>query len=256
MYCLNCDKQVREASKFCYSCGAPVGEKLEVGATTELNTFTTSSKIEPKQWLLLKDMIIFYACFLALITFSGWIGRVSQNPVFELLTWILMASLTIFFSWKYRKDAFPYLKLYKLNSKTLVHITVVSITCYIVITSYFLVFDLLKTQTVQYFDDFADYGWPIWSGFVLVSFFPGFFEELAFRGVIQTNFEKIMSVNEALVIQAALFSILHLNPVIFISHFIMGLFLGWIRNKTNTIYFSVGLHMAWNASVLVKEIWS
>src|SRR5690606_28835472 len=180
-----------------------------------INESPMPSKVEPQQWFLLKDMIVFYACFLILITFSGWVGRVSQNPVFELGTWILMSSVTLFYAWKYKDGVSTYLKLYQISLKKLLLVTAASFLCYFTITAYFSIFDLMNSQSVQYFKDFADYGWPVWSGFLLISIFPGVIEELAFRGIIQTNFEKIMSVNESLVIQAALFSILHLNPVIF-----------------------------------------
>jgi membrane protease YdiL (CAAX protease family) len=88
----------------------------------------------------------------------------------------------------------------------------------------------------------------------MISLVPGVVEEVAFRGVLQTRLSKILTQKEALLLQAALFSVLHLSPAIFVSHFVMGLLLGWVRMKTGHIYYGMLLHMAWNALVLLQEL--
>src|SRR5579859_7343479 len=82
-------------------------------------------------------------------------------------------------------------------------------------------------------------GWPLWAILGTISVEPGVFEEIAFRGIIQTKLSRILSVKEALIIQAALFSILHLNPMIFVSHFVMGLLLGWVRLRSGHVYYGM-----------------
>jgi membrane protease YdiL (CAAX protease family) len=110
-------------------------------------------------------------------------------------------------------------------------------------------------EQISYLSDFQKHNWPLWSAFILICLFPGIFEELAFRGYIMTSLEKVGGFKEALIIQAAMFSILHMLPTIFISHFVMGLLLGLIRQKTMSLYPGILFHTVWNAVVLVEELW-
>ena len=100
----------------------------------------------------------------------------------------------------------------------------------------------------------AQAGWPAWTGFVLISVMPAIFEELAFRGVIQSSLERVFNVRDAWLIQAALFSLLHLSPLVFPSHFAMGLAFGWIRMRSRSLYPAMLLHGAWNALVVFQEL--
>jgi membrane protease YdiL (CAAX protease family) len=90
---------------------------------------------------------------------------------------------------------------------------------------------------------------------LLISLMPGIFEELAFRGVIQSTLEHVFDRREALVIQAALFSVLHLLPLDFPSHFVMGLCLGYMRLRTKSLYPGMILHASWNAFILCQELY-
>lgn len=101
---------------------------------------------------------------------------------------------------------------------------------------------------------FRKYGWGVPVMVVLVSVMPALFEELAFRGVIQSNLENIFGPREALIIQAALFSVLHLSPLVFPSHFVMGLFFGWIRIRTRSLYPGMAIHAIWNGLMLFEEL--
>ena len=83
---------------------------------------------------------------------------------------------------------------------------------------------------------------------------PAIFEEVIFRGVIWAKLERVGKSGEVLVIQAALFSVLHMLPTIFISHFVLGLALGWLRRKTGSLVPGIFAHAALNATVLVEEL--
>jgi len=90
----------------------------------------------------------------------------------------------------------------------------------------------------------------------LVSAMPAVFEELAFRGVIQTALESVLDRREAWLIQGALFSVLHLTPLSFPSHFLMGLCFGYLRTRSRSLYPGMLLHATWNALVLMAEFQS
>lgn len=52
-----------------------------------------------------------------------------------------------------------------------------------------------------------------------------------------------------------MFSILHLSPIIFPSHFLMGLALGFLRMRSKSLYPGMLLHGGWNAWVVSQELW-
>lgn len=121
-------------------------------------------------------------------------------------------------------------------------------------TVYFALLSALGFHPASYLAEYRAAGWPLWSAFVLYAVVPAVFEELAFRGVIQTRLRGVMGRREAWLAQAGMFSILHLSPAIFPSHFAIGLLLGWLRNRTGSLWPGMVLHGTWNAWVLVEEL--
>jgi len=101
-------------------------------------------------------------------------------------------------------------------------------------------------------EGYAGTGWPLWGVLVSAAAVPAIFEEIAFRGVIQTGMERVMAPREALIVQAAMFSVLHLLPAVFVSHFVIGLVLGFLRRRTGSIYPGMLVHAAWNAWVVTQ----
>ncbi|MEE2711871.1 MAG: type II CAAX endopeptidase family protein [Planctomycetota bacterium] len=121
-------------------------------------------------------------------------------------------------------------------------------------TGYTALVGLLGVEMLEYLEGFREAGWPLWSAFALISVAPAMIEEIAFRGIIQSRLEFVMRPRDALIVQAAMFSVLHMLPLVYISHFIMGLGFGVLRQKTGSIWPGVLVHMAWNAWVLVMEM--
>ena len=72
-------------------------------------------------------------------------------------------------------------------------------------------------------------------------------EELTFRGVIQTRLERAMPPWLALVLQAAIFGLVHGTPIQMVYAFLMGLAFGFLRRRTGSILPSFAAHAAFNA---------
>lgn len=71
-------------------------------------------------------------------------------------------------------------------------------------------------------------------------------EELTFRGVTMSSFQRALPFWAANVLQAILFGIFHLNLIQGIYAFFIGLVLGYICEKSGTIWYSILLHIAFN----------
>jgi len=126
---------------------------------------------------------------------------------------------------------------------------------YIFMWMYMKLITFIGFDQLSLLPPFFDQAWSLWSVIILISILPGIFEELAFRGYIMSRLEKVGSKGEAVIIQAMMFSVLHLLPAIFISHFIIGVILGIVRLRSKSIYPSMIVHILWNMIVILEEFW-
>ncbi len=79
-------------------------------------------------------------------------------------------------------------------------------------------------------------------------------EELIFRGVILTGRLKRYSPVTAIIVSSILFGAVHLNPWQFISASILGMFIGWVYYRTQSISLAIIIHGFNNLTATVIEI--
>ncbi|MEM7126854.1 MAG: type II CAAX endopeptidase family protein [Chloroflexota bacterium] len=77
-------------------------------------------------------------------------------------------------------------------------------------------------------------------------------EELLFRGMLYPLLRKRLSVWPAIVLNAALFSVVHFIPVLMPVLFVVGLMLAWVREQSNSIIPSIILHIMQNGLATVS----
>ncbi len=75
-------------------------------------------------------------------------------------------------------------------------------------------------------------------------------EEIVYRGLLQQGLERSMNSTIALVVTAAVFAAIHLQPIEFPGLFAFALVLGWTYRKTQRLGLPIVSHMAFNASGL------
>lgn len=83
----------------------------------------------------------------------------------------------------------------------------------------------------------------------VVTAFPGFCEEILFRGVIQNYLMKKMSTPVSLLISSLLFSLMHIGQyqnINLLTIIIIGIVMGYIFSKTKSLYLPIGLHFAYD----------
>lgn len=99
---------------------------------------------------------------------------------------------------------------------------------------------------------FADHG--VAARLALVVMATPVFEELAFRGLIFGALAKTMRRGEAYVISSFAFALLHLAPTALVTHFPLGLYLCWLRERSKSMYPSMLAHACHNLGVIVAEL--
>ncbi|MCA9030717.1 MAG: CPBP family intramembrane metalloprotease [Planctomycetaceae bacterium] len=75
---------------------------------------------------------------------------------------------------------------------------------------------------------------------------PGVFEELLFRGYIQSRLAKRWSPWAAIVMTSLMFGVMHVVPHVIIFAFVLGLWLGYVAHRTNSVFPSIVCHATIN----------
>ncbi len=119
---------------------------------------------------------------------------------------------------------------------------------------YFFVLGGLGAETFNCAEDYQAAGLSLWGlPMLLTAIMPPLMEETFFRGVLQGRLEAFMSAKEALIVQAALFSVLHMAYLNFVSHFVLGLIFGLLRTRTGSLWPGILVHAIWNGMVLFGD---
>lgn len=84
-----------------------------------------------------------------------------------------------------------------------------------------------------------------------VGILPGFFEELGFRGWMQSLWRETISPGRAIVLSASFFALVHLSPISLGWLLPMGLWLGWLRERSGSIWPGVVAHMGHNTAIVL-----
>ncbi len=98
--------------------------------------------------------------------------------------------------------------------------------------------------------DVAHGGWIVLLGLVVIVGAP-VVEEIVYRGVVQPGLVTSWGRTAGIVVTAALFAAIHMQPIELPGLFAFALVLGWARHSTGTIGLSIVTHMAFNATGLV-----
>lgn len=250
--CTGCGRVLRLDAAFCPNCGRPRG--AEPGNTIPGATTLPDDSFSGR-WAELRTVIWLFGLLLASSLVLGWVSRIDRSPWPEAITSGIDAVVILAFAiWRYRA-ILPLLRLPTLTARSFLAVSTVIAISFGTIWTYFAILKSAGFPFIHLAQSFRNAHWSTASMFVLVCLMPAIFEELAFRGVIQSGLERVLDEREALVIQAALFSVLHLTPLIFASHFLIGLCFGYVRRRTGSLYPGMVLHGSWNAFVLAGELY-
>lgn len=92
----------------------------------------------------------------------------------------------------------------------------------------------------------VELGWLVF--FVCVS--APLLEELVFRGAIFSALSQALSPRESVIITALAFALMHFSLLIVVTHFPLGLYLGWLRQRSDSVYPSILAHFCHNAWIV------
>ena len=111
----------------------------------------------------------------------------------------------------------------------------------------------LDVEAGGYLMPFTNEGDSLWTAIVYIAVMPAVVEEIAFRGLIQTQLGKVVKPSEALVLTAVLFAIIHVSVFSGIYLFALGLLLGFLRQRSGSLVPGITLHFLHNLAIVLIE---
>jgi membrane protease YdiL (CAAX protease family) len=249
--CSGCHRPVRAGTPFCPGCGSP----LNAYAVAPVQPAAAVSGVRAAaDWEELKRVGWLFGLLLGSSLVIGLAGRGTASPWTSVAISAFDAAVVLVaVALRFQNLTFLF-RIHPLGPHGLRALAGAAIAFVAAATGYFWILEHLGVPFAHAGNDYLRAGWPLWATLVMISLAPAVFEELAFRGVIQSSLERVFNARDAWLIQAALFSVLHLSPLIFPSHFLMGLCFGYMRMRSRSIYPGMLLHACWNALVVLQEL--
>jgi uncharacterized protein len=91
---------------------------------------------------------------------------------------------------------------------------------------------------------------------IIIAFFPAVFEEMFFRGALQSTLYRWWKNDWAAIIVASIaFSIIHFSIYLFLSRFLLGVALGWIFCKSRNVWIGILIHFVNNTFALTQAFY-
>ncbi len=266
-HCPRCQNRLRGGEKFCSACGAALDPGVPPPAQPRAAPLAHEPNGQPENaaqerrahfeenWSELKQAGLLYGALVLSSLIVGWFGRNDTTPWSDVGGGVTEVAIVFaFVAFRYR-DIVPLLGLPQARARTAMWLLFLSLAFVALLELYFYLLGKSGIQIIEITEPYRAAGWSLGVMLLINSVIPAVTEELAFRGIIQSTFERLVGIREAMLIQAALFSVVHLLPMMFPSHFLMGLMFGYLRLRTRSIYPGIALHGGWNALVVLQEIY-
>jgi len=235
--CINCGTRLTIEARFCNNCGFTQA----IGKTHDSNWQRT-----------LVGLLCFFGLLTIVCLVSNFSGDTDIN--FLLLIDLLFIVITITGAAIMWNDIKPFLKWNNFNILKVIGYGLLAVLLAIVVN---IIIDWLNKSMfgveVYYYKAFEHLKYAKLITILMIAVQPALFEELAFRGVIQSGLSKIIEPQQAIYLTAFLFAIIHMS---FISLFWLipfAVLLSYLRNKENTLWYGVGMHFLFNATACFLE---
>lgn len=186
-----------------------------------------------------------------------------MGRVTAMTPWILLVAVAVtlplyyLFYHKRRDELFSFIRVKGLHPVTIPVLIVLALALNVVIEDLLAALQQLPALKGA-FDKYGQTAEAIFAGgfvptLIAVGIVGPIFEELLFRGLLFGELRKLTHIRVALVIQALLFGIYHLNAVQGSYAFVIGLLLGFVYYRSGSILAPIIVHITVNSSSVLLE---
>jgi len=242
--CSYCGGPLADSARFCPACGLELPEYVELFRHERRPRPLSFLDRVPLQGQPATRMVI--AILASLFLSGGALAGFRDFGDWMVFAGVVLAAVIVAASWPERAALRP---LWRLPNPVWLLLAAAGA----------LVLPTLADFYLRIFPESWTDGEDLFSGlsagqkFFSVCLMPGVFEELAFRGVVLITLLNMASFRNAHLLTAALFAGIHFSPLIFPYHFLVGLFLGWMRHRSGSLWAPILAHTLHNATVVFLQ---
>ncbi len=252
--CAACGRPLKPGASFCGRCGHAIGAPPPVAPRPRESISSLHRRVS-REWEEISFVIKFYVALLAIQIITAVVVTTGADAFTAYLVadslLAVVTGVAAAMHWREvralfaRPAAAPL--LYGLVLAAAVPLFVL---IHAFVTGLHAVFQM---QEEGYLGAFEGRG-LVWA-VVILCVNAAVFEETAFRGVIFGVLRKRVRLAETLLISSMAFAILHLSVFALLSHTLLGLYLGWLRHRSGSLYPCILAHFLHNALVVANEYW-
>lgn len=210
------------------------------------------------RWKLLVPPLLL--CFAFIAADAVLLNQALASEEAPLAEWAVAAALEALlvcvFAFPDRRDLRPLLDPRHVTARGVVLAIGVFVVLAAVMAGYVYYVAERIAIVVELTGPFREQGWPLWAALLILVFAPGVVEEIAFRGYLLNRFERLMKPGDAAILQAFLFSVLHMSLVMLPAFAFFGLALAFLRRRTGSLLPCMAVHMLWNGCVVARGLFA
>ena len=249
--------------RFCPTCGAPwIPESVtcaECAGKTRPGTIDAAdvrAAIQP-----VRDAIFLYFAILVpiligallVIACSASAAEEIGTRVEVVISWFT-AGVVVLWSIRRRRAIAPFLRNVSTPRWYAAAVLLAGGTFLLATLTVRLLVDGLGVEEMEYADPMLNAGYG-WGAIILnVCIEPAIIEELAFRGIILTGLQRVLSNRDAALVSSLMFMVLHLAVPSFPHLFLIGLALSYLRIRSGSLYPGMLMHFLHNFLIVVSEL--
>jgi membrane protease YdiL (CAAX protease family) len=240
--CAACAHPLKPGGLFCAHCGHRTGDPPPRVEDTLLERLRRAEV----EWREIRTVIVFYAVLLGVQAVTALVARLGGTEGRALLAGdVLMGAATAAAARRHRRAleglfSAPGFGLRGYLALVPVGAAVFAFVCGFV-SGMQALFGLPAADRMLSLQE-EGFVWV----FLLICVVPPVLEEVAFRGVVYGVLERYVGKGEALVLSSVGFAILHLSVLSLFTHVPLGLYFGWLRQRSGSLYPPMFAHFVHN----------
>jgi uncharacterized protein len=248
----------RPAPSFCGQCGAawPLGSRTCGTCGQARPASEPAPAVEPGVGRGLFSALLLYfvllTTLLAPLALAGHLPFDSTEGVLGTFDIVLAidAVLVVLWSIVHWRDIVPRLRTVGAPRYWVIALAAVPLTVGLAEANVWVVQETIGGAAIANEAMYAAAGYSFVAAMLAIAVQPALIEELAFRGVIFARLQPLLDGRTTVIVTAVMFMVVHLALLSLVFLLSMGLLLGWLRLRSQSLYPGMVLHLLHNTTVL------
>jgi membrane protease YdiL (CAAX protease family) len=243
--CVGCGAFLKPESRFCPACGHRRGDPPPAVRRVDARDVALRTEVGLRD---IRAASIFYAVLLASQAVTALVRAATSNDFTALVVGSALLTLaTLGFAARRTDLLLPLYRRVGFGPPGLLLVVGLSIPVYLAVHGFVTgLSGLFRIRLPDPLEEFAgrSLGWAA----LLIVAAPAIVEELGFRGLVFGLLRRRLPLTEALLISSFAFGALHMSIPSLITHVPLGLYLGWLRHRSGSLWppmLAHALHNGW-----------